>query len=127
MSNRRRSRRLLALGSALALLAMQGAQAVLACPPEQRSATATMRVAALPRDETGDDGPALSHRRVVRTAQSGEPSKAPLPELPDIVRARSLHAPAFEGGAGRAARMARAGDETPPSDPVYLATRRLRN
>ena len=127
MSNLRRSRRLLALGPALAWLAAQGAQAVLACPPEQGTALATMRVAALARDEAGVDGPAPSHRRVVQTARSVEPSKTPPPGLPGIVRARSLHAPAFEGGAGRAARTARAAAETPPSDPVYLATRRLRN
>ena len=127
MSKRRRCPRLLALGLALSLLAAQWALAAYACPREpQAAAMAAMRVAGLPCGEADEDQPALGHRHMAQAAQSAETARTPLPALPDAAPRRSVPALVLEGGAGRADRALAAAQGPPPSDPVYLATRRLR-
>jgi len=127
MSKRRRCPRLLALGLALSLLAAQWALAAYACPREpQAAAMAAMRVAGLPSGEADKDQPALCHRHMAQAAQSAETARTPLPALPDAAPRRSVPALVLEGGEGRADRALAAAQGPPPSDPVYLATRRLR-
>jgi hypothetical protein len=127
MSKRRRCPRLLALGLALSLLAAQWALAAYACPREpQAAAMAAMLVAGLPCGEADKDQPALCHRHMAQAAQSAETARTPLPALPDAAPRRSVPALVLEGGAGRADRALAAAQGPPPSDPVYLATRRLR-
>jgi hypothetical protein len=125
MSNRRRCSRLLALGLAFAMLAAQWALAVYACPLEQRDAAmAAMSAAGLPCDEADADRPALCHQHLAQAPQFAETTRTP---LPDTALVRSVPALVLEGGAGRTARAPLAAAEGPPSDPVYLTTRRLRN
>ena len=127
MSKRRRCPRLLSLGLALSLLAAQWALAAYACPREpQAAAMAAMRAAGLPCGEADKDQPALCHRHMAQAAQSAETARTPLPALPDAAPRRSVPALVLEGGAGRADRALAAAQGPPPSDPVYLATRRLR-
>ena len=130
MSKRRRCPRLLSLGLALSLLAAQWALAAYACPREpQAAAMAAMLVAGLPCGEADKDQPALCHRHMAQAAQSAETARTPLPPLPalpDAAPRRSVPALVLEGGAGRADRALAAAQGPPPSDPVYLATRRLR-
>ena len=127
MSKRRRCPRLLSLGLALSLLAAQWALAAYACPREpQAAAMAAMLVAGLPCGEADKDQPALCHRHMAQAAQSAETARTPLPALPDAAPRRSVPALVLEVGAGRADRALAAAQGPPPSDPVYLATRRLR-
>lgn len=128
MSIRRLRFRILAFGLACALLAAQLALAAYACPLEERTAAmATMRAAGLPCEEPDKQQPALCHQHMAQAAQSAETARTPVPALPDATLGRSVPAPSLAGGAEGAAWAPLAAAQGPPSEPLYLATRRLRN